>query len=249
MKPALALLVLACVSVGARGGNTGDLKRYQDAIYKAYVEDHMPLWESTIREMEEDYAAQPADSLLYDILLAQYGLIGYYLGNESKSKGEAMLESAEAYLDQFEETPGFEVQAKLFRAAFHAFRINLRPWRSVQLGIASERLINRALALDAEYPRGHLEKGNMLFYAPAIFGGSKRRSVEHYENAVALFRKHLPNNHRWLYLSTLVALATAYEETDQAEAAMQTLEEALEYEPGFVWVRDELLPELKSRLQ
>lgn len=227
-----------------KGGN----RAFQDLIYRAYVEDSIPLWESTLRTMQFEYSQNPEEELLYDILLAQYGLIGYYLGNDRKKEGAALLEKAEDYVKLLEEIEGYEASAKLFRASFKAYHITLRPWRSIQLGIRSERLINEAIALDEDYPRGYLEKGNMLFFAPAIFGGSKIRSIEYYEKSVALFEKDLKNNHRWLYLSTLVSLANGYKETGDLVSAINTLEKALEYESGFRWVKDELLPEFKTKL-
>ncbi len=219
----------------------------QNLIYRSYVEDRMPLWESTLETMEFEYSLKPDDALLYDVLLAQYGLIGYYLGTDNKSKVRSTLNNAEEYLEKLENTPGYEAASRLFRASFYAYHIALRPWRSVQLGIASERLINEALELRDDYPRGYLEKANMLYFAPAIFGGSKKRSIEYYSQAVSLFEKNMQNNHRWLYLSTLVSLANAYESTGDLRAAIATLEKALEFEPGFKWAKNELLPELQAK--
>ncbi len=219
----------------------------QNLIYRSYVEDRMSLWESTLETMEFEYSLRPDDALLYDILLSQYGLIGYYLGSDRKTEGRSLLNKAEKYLEILENAPGYDAASRLFRAAFYAYHMAIRPWRSVQLGIASERLINEAIELRTDYPRGYLEKGNMLYFAPAIFGGSKKRSIEYYSQAVSLFEQNIQNNHRWLYLSTLVSLANAHEGTGDITAAKATLEKALEFEPGFKWVKEELLPELQSK--
>ncbi len=245
LVPALAFCLQALYAAPHPGLTDGN-RAFQDLIYQAYVEDRIPLWESTLRTMQFEYSQNPEGALLYDILLAQYGLIGYYLGNGRKKEGEALLERAEDYVQLLEDIEGYEASAKLFRASFKAYHITLRPWRSIQLGIRSERLINEAMALDEEYPRGYLEKGNMLFFAPSIFGGSKKKSIEYYAKAVTLFEKDLKNNHRWLYLSTLVSLANGYKETGDLASAIDALEKALEYEPGFQWVKNELLPEFKS---
>ncbi len=220
----------------------------QNLIYRSYVEDRMSLWESTLETMEFEYSLRPDDVLLYDILLAQYGLIGYSLGTDNKSKARSLLNNAEEYLEKLENTPGYEAASRLFQAVFYAYQITLRPWRIVQLGIASERLINEALELKDDYPRGYLEKANMLYFAPVIFGGSKKRSIEYYSQAVSLFEENMQNNHRWLYLSTLVSLANAYESTGDVTAAIATLEKALEFEPGFRWAKNELLPELREKM-
>lgn len=220
---------------------------FRNMIYKAYVEDRMNLWENTLENMIFEYRQHPTHELLYDIVLAKYGLTGYYLGTGKEDEGAKMLDSAEEWLIRLEKTGNHTADAKLFRAAFNAFRITLRPIRATRLGPASNRLINDALDLEPNNPHAHLEKGNMLFYAPVVFGGSKRKSIEHYAKAVELFGKSLPSNQRWLYLSTLVSLANAYQETGDTESAIKTFRKALSFEPEFKWVRDELLPELESQ--
>ncbi len=222
---------------------------FQNLVYRAYVEGRMNLWESTLGTMEFEYSRNPNPDLLYDILLARYGLIGYYLGIDDNSTGRAILNKASENLEVLEQAAQYEAEAMLFRAAFNAFRISLRPWLGVRLGPQSQRLINDAIEIKPEYPRGWVEKGNLMYFAPAMFGGSKPKAIEHYSKAIELMEHDMQNNHRWLYLSTLVSLANAYEYTGQHQKAIATLEKALVYEPGFVWVKDELLPELKMKSQ
>ncbi len=219
----------------------------QDQIYEAYVYGRMPLWESALSSMKQEYRRNPSGELLYDILLAQYGLIGYYLGIDENTKGRRLIEEAEPYLETLESRLGFAAQAMLFNAAFYAFRIGMRPWLGVRLGPQSERLINNAININPAYPRGWIEKGNMMNYAPAMFGGSKTKAIEHYTHAIDLMEADMQNNHRWLYLSTLVSLAQAYDHTGNTRLAIATLEKSLRFAPDFKWVKDELLPELQSK--
>ncbi len=222
---------------------------FQNLIYRAYIEGRMNLWESTLETMELEYGRNPNPELLYDILLAQYGFIGYSLGIDDNITGRALLDKASGNLEILEQATHYVAEAKLFRAAFNAFRISLRPWLGVRLGPQSQRLINDAIEINPEYPRAWIEKGNLMYYAPAVFGGSKTKAIEHYSQAIELMEQDMQNNHRWLYLSTLVSLANAYEYTGQQAAAIATLEKALAYEPCFAWVRDELLPEIKTKSQ
>ncbi len=222
---------------------------FQNLVYRAYVEGRMNLWENTLETMEFEYGRNPSPELLYDILLAQYGLIGYYLGIDDNSTGRALLDQASGNVEILEQTEHFEAEAMLFKAAFNAFRISLRPWLGIRLGPQSQRLINEAIEIKPEYPRGWIEKGNLMYYAPAVFGGSKTKAIEHYSKAIELMEQDMQNNQRWLYLGTLVSLANAYKYTGQHEATIATLEIALAYEPGFIWVRDELLPELNMKSQ
>jgi tetratricopeptide (TPR) repeat protein len=222
------------------------LKTYQDAIYEAYVLNRMPQWVSTLQDMEAAYRRQPGTALLYDILLAQYGLIGYYLGTEDNASGGSLLDKAEKNLATLAREPGYKAATRAFEGAFLAFRISLRPIRAVQLGPRSYRRIDEAIEADPDYARAWIEKGNAAFFTPPVFGGSKTEAIDHYTKALQLLEARMPNNHRWLYLSTLVSLANAYEKTGDLPRAIRTLEKALAFEPRFTWVRDEMLPRLRT---
>ncbi len=218
----------------------------QNMIYKAYVGSDMSIWEKALVDLEQAYEKSPSDDLLYDVLLAQYGLIGYYLAIDDNRRGRAKLDKAREYLEVLHQAKDYEAEAMLFQAAFNAFRISLRPWLGVNLGPQSERLINDAIGMKTSYPRAWVEKGNLLYFAPAIFGGSKTKAIDHYSEAIRLMEANMQNNHRWLYLSTLVGLARAYEKTGDYEMAIATLEKSLTFEPNFLWVKDEVLPEIQS---
>lgn len=244
----ILILLLAGLSVqNDTKANDSIQTSLQDQIYEAYVYGRMPLWENALSSMKQEYRRNPSDELLYDILLAQYGLIGYYLGIDENTRGRRLMEEADPYLETLESRLGFAAQAMLFKAAFYAFRIGMRPWLGVRLGPQSERLINNAIDINPAYPRGWIEKGNMMYYAPAMFGGSKTKAIEHYAQAIELMETDMQNNHRWLYLSTLVSLAQAYEYTGNHSLAIATLEKSLRFEPDFKWVKEELLPELQSK--
>ena len=245
----ILIAFFACIAALSFSSQAAGQASFQNLIYRAYVEGRMNLWENTLETMEFEYSRNPNPDLLYDILLAQYGLIGYYLGIDDNSTGRALLNQASDNLEILEQVDRYESEAKLFRAAFNAFRISLRPWLGVRLGPQSQRLINDAIEIKPEYPRGWIEKGNLMYFAPAMFGGSKPKAIEYYSKAIELMEQDMQNNHRWLYLSTLVSLANAYEYTGQHQKAISTLEKALVYEPGFVWVKDELLPEIKMKSQ
>ncbi|MFP4065851.1 MAG: hypothetical protein ACLFS0_10165 [Bacteroidales bacterium] len=242
MLSGLILLLTLPLRANKSNGRTA----FQNMIYRAYVHDRMSLWENTLQTMEFEYRQQPCHGLLYDILLARYGLIGYYLGTEKEEQAKAMLDQAEDYLDILSDNRSFIAEAKLFEAAFYGFRIGLQPWRGIQLGPRSSRLIDEALDINPSYPRGHIEKGNLLYYAPGVFGGSKSKAIKHYQQAIELMEANMKNNHRWLYLSTLVSLAEAHKETGDIKKGIAILEKALSFEPDFHWVKEEKLPEYKS---
>jgi tetratricopeptide (TPR) repeat protein len=224
-------------------------REFQDRIYNTFITGQIQPWERTLTEMERWYRQHPGSSMLYDLLLARYGYIAMALGEENNQGARTHLDKAEIELQElFKYTP-YQSQAYALQGAFLGFRISLRPITAVRLGPRSYRAIDTALELNPNNPTAWMEKGNSRFYTPSTFGGSKQEAMESYRKAVALFEKNLTPNHRWLYLNSLVGLAKSYQYLDQHWMAVATLESAMRYEPGFKWVKEELLPEARKKLK
>jgi len=238
-------VILTIWAEGASAQRNADLQSFRTEIYEAYVLNNMPQWARTVQAMEAAYRSHPTSELLYDLLLAQYGIIGYYLGNNRRSLGEPMLERAEALNRTLRDTPGFQAQASAFEAAFIAYRISLNPARALILGPRSSNAANRAVQQNAQYARVWVEKGNIEFFAPAPFG-SKRQAIVYYQQAIRLMESQMHPSHRWLYLSTLVSLANSFKKTGNVPMAIQTVEKALRFEPRFKWAKEEMLPRLQN---
>ncbi|MBW6499052.1 MAG: hypothetical protein K0B09_11730 [Bacteroidales bacterium] len=240
------LLILFTTIHGASAQGTSNLETWRRQIYDAYVLNNMPQWDRTLRAMEAEYSRNRGNELLYDLILAQYGLIGYYLGEKETGKATSLLDRAENKLETLSATPSYQAQALAFESAFISYRIGLRPIRAVVLGPRSSRAAERALAANPRYARVWVEKGNINFFAPAPFG-NKSEAIKDYQKGIELMEARMHPSHRWLYLSTLVSLAGAYEKTGDLPRAIQTLEKALRYEPRFKWVKDDMLPRLKQQ--
>lgn len=246
LRKSFLWMMLLSVSLVAAGQSGTDLEGWRGQIYEAYVLDQMPQWERAVRAMEAAYGRQLSAELLYDLTLAQYGLIGYYLGEKENGKAQTLLSKAEKNREALATMRGYEAEAYAFESAFIGYRIGLRPLRAVTQGPRSSRAAEQAVEADPQYARAWIERGNISFFAPAPFG-SKTEAITHYEKAIRLMEARMHPAHRWLYLSTLVSLAGAYEKTGKLPRAIQTLEKALRFEPRFKWVKDEMLPEYKAR--
>lgn len=240
----ILILIITWQVVSAR--DASNLESWRRQIYEAYVINNMPQWERTLQAMEAAYVQSPSNELLYDITLAQYGLIGYYLGNNQNGKAEPMLERAENNSKALSQIAMFRAAAFAFEAAFIGYQISLRPMRAVVIGPRSMRAAERAIEANPRYARAWVEKGNINFFAPAPFG-NKNEAIKDYLKGIELMEAGMNPAHRWLYLSTLVSLANAYEKTGQMPRAIQTLEKALRFEPRFKWVKDEMLPKFRAQ--
>ncbi len=216
-------------------------------IYKAYVHDRMDQWPEAIKILEDQYSQSGNTDVLYELILARYGYIGYNLGADNESVAREQISLAEEKIDKLAAAPGYESSAYAIQAALYAYRISMAPWRAVFWGRRSMNLVDKAIETDPQDPSGWIEHGNAMYYAPSALGGSKEEAVRSYSRAIRLLEAEMMDIHRWLYLNTLVGLAKSYRETGNRSLARITYLKALEFEPEFKWVKDELLPELTEQ--
>jgi len=226
------------------GQNSLSLQAFRTHIYEAYVLNNMPRWAQAVTSLETAYRSNYDEEILYDLLLAHYGLIGYYLGNDREREGAVLLDRAQALLRQLESSPDYRAQAYAFEAAFQAFRISLQPMQVLSIGPRSVQAANRAVESNQRYARAWIEKGNIMFFAPSPFG-SKKKAIDFYQRAIRIMEENMHPAHHWLYLSTLVSLANSFEKTGNIRMALQTVEKALQFEPRFRYAREELMPRLQ----
>jgi tetratricopeptide (TPR) repeat protein len=215
-----------------------------EMIYRAFVSEQMDLWGKAMEILDKEYKLTGNTHVLYELILARYGFIGYNLGIGNEKVATAQIELAEMQIGDLAANPQYESSAQAIQAALFAYRIAMAPWRALFWGRRSMNLINSAIATDPNNPQAWIEHGNAMFYAPGALGGSKQEAIKSYGKAVSLMEANMTDKHRWLYLNTLVALAKSYLETGNRQMAIRTYRKALEFEPEFTWVRDRLLPEL-----
>ena len=217
---------------------------FRARIYDAYLDSRMDLWKATMNQMERQAAESDDPSLLYELTEVQYGYIGYCLSMKQKKEAERVLEVAEKQVEMLLDTEVNQSRLYSLMGAFYGYRVSLQPIRAPYFGKRSEEANQIALKLGPGEPQAWMERGNIAFYKPAIFGGSKDEAVPYYEKAVELFEAD-PGRTRqnWVYLMCLAGLGIAYEETGHVEKAGEVYRKLLGKEPAFKWVRDELYPE------
>lgn len=221
-----------------------DLSNPSDMIYQAYITEKMDLWREAMAILEAEYRQSKNKHILYQLILARYGYIGYSLGTENEQVAREQISLAEEEIDNLSGSLFLESSAYAIQAALYAYRISMAPWRAVFWGRRSMNLINKAIDTSPENPHSWIEHGNAMFYAPSALGGSKEEAIKSYSRSINLMEADMKETHRWLYLNTLVGLAKSYQEAENRSMAIITYRKALEFEPDFKWVRDRLLPEL-----
>jgi tetratricopeptide (TPR) repeat protein len=249
LNPVISIAMICCLIIIQSCWHTlhalqGARTEPGEMIYMAFISEEMELWEKAMELLDHEYKLSGNINVLYELILARYGFIGYSLGIGNEQVATAQIELAERQIGDLAAYPEYESSAKAIQAALFAFRIAMAPWRALFWGRRSMNLIYSALEADPDNPQAWIEHGNAMFYAPRSLGGSKQEAIKSYGKAITLMEANMVDKHRWLYLNTLVALAKSYRETGNRQMAVRTYRKALEFEPEFTWVRDRLLPEL-----
>ncbi|HER09607.1 MAG TPA: hypothetical protein ENO20_11935 [Bacteroides sp.] len=221
---------------------------YSDRIYQAYVTGRMERWKAVMEEMDRAYMADRDGALLYRLTEAEYGYIGYCIGEGRKAEARQLLEKAGKHVDILLKAGRDLPKVYGLQGAFYGFRVGLEPLKAPFYGRKSVEANEKAIKLGPDEPQVWMEKAHIEFYKPAIFGGSKKRAVPLYEKAVRLFETMPGRTEKnWIYLNSLVALAIAYEATGAIQSADRIYGKLLELEPSLVWIRDEVYPDFLEK--
>lgn len=241
MKHVLALsLLLSFLAVNAQ--------EYKSEFYQAYMLEKMDHWKVLLEQMEQGYQETSDPDLLYELLEAEYGYAGWLVSVKRKDEAEQVVNSAKTHVDQLTGLGLDNARVYSLLGAFYGFQIMLEPARAPKLGRLSMEANEKAFELDPEEPQAWLEKANMDYYRPKVFGGSKKKALPSYERAVELFES-TPGRSRgsWVYMNSLAALGVAYEKNKKYPEAGRIYRKILEIEPSFKWVKEDLYPRFQEK--
>ncbi|MCK4880736.1 MAG: tetratricopeptide repeat protein [Bacteroidales bacterium] len=233
-------LLLSLVAVEAQ--------EYQPVIYQAYLLEEMESWKEVMNQMEQDFSQTSDPALLYDLLEAEYGYTAWLVSVKRKKEAEELLKRAQRHMTMLTDMKLDDARVYSLKGAFYGFQIMLELRRAPSLGRLAREANEIAFNLDPEEPQVWLEKANMDYYRPAIFGGGKRKAVPMYERAVELFESSPGRTHEnWLYINCLAGLGIAYEKAGKIAEAGGVYRKILALEPTFKWVREELYPRFREK--
>lgn len=231
----IALFVSFCVSVFGQTNTE---------IYKAYIQGNMVAWKTHM----DSYKANTNEQKL-NLINYQYGYIAYCIDQDKEDEAEKYLAKAETLLADLEKQQYKISIVNAYKSAFVGFKIGLAPYKAPFIGQESLDFAKKSVAQDNTNYFGYVQLGNIAFYKPAIFGGSKTDAMTHYLKALTLLEKNpalLKDN--WNYLNLLATIINAYYEIGNYEKAKQYCIKTLAIEPNFDWVKNVLYTKIKKNL-
>jgi hypothetical protein len=208
----------------------------------------MELWKNVIDRM--DTVTNKNNSTLLELVNYQYGYIGYCLGYDKKEEAKKYLDLATENIELLEKKKYHPAILNAYKSAFYSYKISLDKILAPVLGMKSIESARSAIELDEENYFGYIQSGNIQFYMPSSFGGSKKDALEYFLKAKELIEKNPDDTvENWNYLSLLVIIGQSYYYLNDYPAAKKVYENILRLEPGFLYVKNELYPDLIMKME
>lgn len=240
----ILLTLFLMISPGILQQTSGPLHfTHKQKIYSFYISNGMQDWKQYIDKMAAKENQTAAEKL--ELLEYQYGYIAWCIGVERDDEAAVYLKKAWKIAENLEKQKYRLSSVYAYKAAFYGYEIGLGPWIAPIYGPKSMNHAKKAIEANPNDPIGYIQLGNMQFYMPAAFGGSKTEAINYYRKAIVMIENHRNANGNWMYLSLLATLGQAYQEVGKRSEAEQVYRKALALEPDFLYVSKELLPKLK----
>ena len=220
---------------------------YKSEVYQAYLDNRMQQWKQVVDSMNE--VGKKSKEFVLELLNYQYGYIGYCLEFKKNDEAKKYLAAAENNIEILEKQKFNPSVIYAYKSALYGFRITLSPISAPVNGAKSLRYAKQALELDSSNYLANVQYGNVLFHMPSYAGGSKTKGIDYYQKAREVLEKDPANlKENWNYLNILTLLGQSYTIIENLSAAREMYEYILRLEPGFIYVRDVLYPQLLKKL-
>lgn len=236
------LLILLCLFHGVLLGQN------HPSIYSAYISGNMSRWQYSMDSMET--AQLKSDEATLDLINYQYGYIAWCISQNRMDEATVYLQKSRANLNRLEQKKYRLSLLYAYKAAFVGFEIGVSPFKAPFIGSESLEYAEKSVQLDASNALGYVQLGNIAYYTPIIFGGSKTEALGYYLKALKIFESNkILDSQNWNYLNLLAIIINAYIELNQYDKANEYCIKTLAVEPRFDWVKNSLYPQVLKNLR
>jgi len=239
----IILLVLLSITSAAFSESS-----YKNNIYSAFITHDMAKWENVIHTIETANVTNTLDQKL-ELINYYYGYIGWLIGKKEFKKAGKLIPKGQKLIRQVLEISPKNATAYSFKGSFLGFEIGIDKYKAIFLGPESRNCINKALKLEPLNMQALIDKGNLLYYSPSVFGGNKQEALNYFLKGIKVMERNKEINQSWVYLNLLTMIASVYEDTHKLEEAKLIYEKIMHNEPDINWVKNGLYPNLLAKIK
>lgn len=136
----------------------------------------MNKWKHALDSIDD--LKQQNDKELLDLINYQYGYVAWCIGSNKTGGANKYLKKATVNLGKLE-LKNNESMFYAYKAAFVGFKIGLAKYKAPFIGKNSLVYAKKSVTIDASNVLGYMQLGNIYYYMPKIFGGSKESLRNH----------------------------------------------------------------------
>ena len=241
------LLVSLVGLIGVTGQVSGQVTEMRQKLYQSYITADMKSWAEVLDEMEVMYSKSHSSQILYELTFAQYGYIAFCMVRDDKESARFYSKKAGENIKVLVEKSPDEAALRALNGALYGLKAGIDPYKVMIYARKSIHENELALQLDEGVANVWMEKGNLDFHKPDIFGKDVPGAIDSYTRAVQLFESSNQTAGNWMYLNTLVSLARAYTLQEEYRKADDVYKKILAAEPGITWRRDRDYPRFRKK--
>ncbi|WP_185154348.1 lipopolysaccharide assembly protein LapB [Fulvivirga sp. M361] len=215
--------------------------------YQAYLNNNNGLWKQLVKRCETNYVNDSSLENLYQLALAQHGLLNASLIDQDEDLFDAYLETTKDNLEKLissEHEPG---NSRALLSSIYGMEMSYSSWKGMFLGAKSSKNMEKALKIAPNSPMVWQIRGISKLFTPSMFGGDKQEALTALKKAIELYEgaSPLPQSN-WRYIDAYAWLGQCYQKLEKTEEARSTYHKALVLEPDFNWIKYGLLPKLNA---
>ena len=212
-----------------------------ELMFQAYLSGDLTYWGDALTSTESN--DMPLD-VLRQVTNYEYGYIAWCMDKKNTNEAKKNLEKFAQHIDRLEVLGEKQSTILVYRSAFNAYSLFFNKWKMATYASNAINYTNKAVEQDGNNPLALSLKGNVEFFTPKMFGGSKKTALEFYEKAITAFENQKAIENNWNYIATMLCYAQAFEKLGETEKAIEVCQKILKIAPTFVYVRDVYYPQL-----
>lgn len=240
-KIALKLFMLLVFSIVSLYSYSSEEKK---TIYNSYISDNMAVWKKTIDNMHFETKKDNQRELA--LLNYEYGYIGWCIGNKRFKDAKQYINRSQARMSKLKKVKANIPIIHAYQSAYYGFEIGLNKLKAPFVGPKSIEEAEKSISLDKDNYFGYIQMGNIEYYMPSAFGGSKQKALQYYLKAKLIMDKIKPEND-WTYINLIAIIGMTYQELNNPKKAEEYYKLALNISPDFKWVKNELYPQFLKK--
>lgn len=240
LSPQSVIVVLLGILMPAQAAVAAPLDDIVASVQRAVVEGDVDAL-ATCRANLDTVADADAGLVAYT-----RAYVDWRIGTQTGGKdGQKTLKLAERELDELLDEAPDDAETLALLGSVYGARIT-GALKGMSLGPKAGRALDRAVELAPDNPRVLLQQGINKFRAPKSFGGGADQALDWLRRAEERFADEPAGAPwpSWGRVDVFIWKGQVLADLGEIEPARAAYTQALEVEPGHVWVVEELLPAL-----